>query len=150
MRPWENLNMHIRESVFINATPEAVFPYVVDPEKSGEWDVKRLEMEILTEGPITKGSRVREVRKVPMGTQESIEEIVEFEENRVMGWATVEGKMHTTGSIRINPQGDTTEVTFDMSGGLPLMMKPFAFLISRMVSKEIRQNLTKLKGLAED
>ena len=56
--------MHIRESVFINATPEAVFPYVVDPEKSGEWDVKRQEMEILTEGPITKGSRVREVRKV--------------------------------------------------------------------------------------
>ena len=67
-----------------------------------------------------------------------------------MGWAMVEGKMHTTGSIRLEPRGDTTEVTFDMSGGLPLMMKPFAPLISRMVSKEIRQNLATLKGLAED
>ena len=66
-----------------------------------------------------------------------------------MGWATVEGKMHTTGSIRLEPRRDTTEVTFDMSGGLPLMMKPFAPLISRMVSKEIRQNLATLKRLAE-
>ena len=67
-----------------------------------------------------------------------------------MGWTTVEGKMHTTGSIRLEPRGDTTEVTYDMSGGLPLMMKPFAPLIRRMVSKEIRQNLATLKGLAED
>jgi uncharacterized membrane protein len=107
-------------------------------------------MEILTEGPIAKGSQVKEVRKTPMGNQESTEEIVEFEENRVMGWATVEGKIHTTGSIRLEPRGDTTEVTFDMSGGLPLAMKLFAPLISRMVSKEIRKNLGTLKGLAED
>jgi uncharacterized membrane protein len=85
-----------------------------------------------------------------MGTNESVEEIVEFEENRVMGWATVEGKMLTTGSIRLEPRGGTTEVTFDMSGGLPFAMKLFSPIMTIMVSKEIRRNLETLKGLVED
>ena len=142
--------MHIKESIFINATPETVFPLVVDPEKSAEWDEKRQSMEILTEGPIAKGSRVRVVRKIPMGTLETVEEIIEFEENRLIGWATVEGNMITTASVRLEPRGDTTEITFDMSGGLPFPMKLFAPLVSRMVSKETRGNLATLKGLAED
>ena len=50
--------MHIKESIYINATPESLFPYVIDPEKSEEWDENRQSMEILTEGPFGKGTRV--------------------------------------------------------------------------------------------
>ena len=115
--------MHIKESIYINATPESLFPYVIDPEKSEEWDKNRQSMEILIEGPFGKGTRVRVVRKIPMGTVETVEEIIEFEENRLIGWATIEGNMITTASVRLEPRGDTTEITFDMSGGLPFPMK---------------------------
>ena len=60
--------MHIKESIYINATPESLFPYVIDPEKSEEWDENRQSMKILTEGPFGKGTRVRVVRKIPIGT----------------------------------------------------------------------------------
>ena len=76
--------MHIKESIYINATPESLFPYVIDPEKSEEWDENRQSMKILTEGPFGKGTRVRVVRKIPMGTVETVEEIIEFEENRLL------------------------------------------------------------------
>jgi uncharacterized membrane protein len=141
--------MHIRESITINAAPNVVFPYITDPENGVQWDSSLESMEMLTETPFGKGSRVREVRKTPMGRNISIEEVTEFEKDRLMAWATVEGKMLTRGSIKLDRRGSTTELTMDMQGSLPLLQKPLAPLINMMVGREIRSNLSTLKKLAE-
>ncbi|NQW16663.1 MAG: SRPBCC family protein [Chloroflexi bacterium] len=141
--------MDVRESITIKAPPETLFLYFSDPENNSKWDPKLETVELLTDKPVGKGSRIRSVRKTPMGSSESVEEITEFEENRKFGWASIEGRVLTTGTIQLVPTDDGTEFTIEISGSLPLMMKPFAFLIGRMMRKEIRGNLINLKGLAE-
>ncbi len=46
-------------SIDINASPEAVFAYVADLSKHGEWAGNPLQVEVVSAGPIAVGSRYR-------------------------------------------------------------------------------------------
>ena len=46
-------------SIFINATPEQIFPFVGDLPRHREWTTDQMEFEILTTGAICEGSQYR-------------------------------------------------------------------------------------------
>ena len=141
--------MHVDEPVVINAPPATVFEHVSDPEKSKRWDEGLIELEMLTDGPFGLGTRIREVRKVPGGQNEAIEEVTTFEPGRKLGWTTLEGKFKTSGLISLEPQGEATALNFVVTGSGNFFMNPMSPLLSRAVSKEIRRNLQTLRGLIE-
>ena len=141
--------MKIHESITINAAPEAVFALVTDLDREQEWDSGLISSEKLTDGPLGLGTRVKEVRKIPGGKAENVQEITRWEENRLMGWDTVEGKMITSGTISVRPVGDSSEVTFEMTGRGNLLMTLFSPVISWMVGREIHRNFGMLKNMAE-
>jgi uncharacterized protein YndB with AHSA1/START domain len=50
-------------SVVIERAPDEVFAYLTDPERLPEWQASALEASQESPGPMSVGTRVREVRK---------------------------------------------------------------------------------------
>ena len=62
----------ITASIEIARPPEAVFAYIDDLSRHGEWQAQLREVKVETEGPTRVGSRAREKRKVPGGVRERV------------------------------------------------------------------------------
>src|SRR5438270_10872536 len=105
----------------INRPPAAVFAYVTDTTKLATWQTNTVAA--VPEGPITLGTKIREVHKAPGGKQiESTVEVVTYEPDRAFGLRTIEG-MPVDGHITFEPRDDGTRFRFRVCVQPPGMMR---------------------------
>lgn len=133
--------------VVVDRPPEAVFRYLIEPEKQALWS--DVPMRRVTEGPLGPGSRFEVTFGMgPVKATIGLE-LTAVETGRRMAWHSYSGPIRWTGEYRLAPEGAGTalsqqgELTFT---GLWRLVEP-------LVGAEIRageiKELEKLKAAAE-
>jgi hypothetical protein len=141
--------VRIAETFHVARTPEAVFDYVSDPVRLGEWQTASVSVEALSDGPRGPGSRFRERLRAPAGREfEQITEYAVFERPTRFGVHVVQGPQPIDGTWTFSARDGGTDVTFVAEGelrGAARALGPLAALLMRRqfagYHRRLRRNL---------
>jgi uncharacterized protein YndB with AHSA1/START domain len=141
--------MRVEETFSVKRAPNVVFDYLTNPSKLAEWQTSKTSVEKLTDGPVGKGTRVRERMKQPGGRKvEQVVEFTEFDRPRCLRTHIVEGPYPVDGTWTFEPEGDGTRVHFVAAGelnGAARMLQPvLKLLIARQFAgyhRNLRRNV---------
>lgn len=154
---WKPDTFRVERSTLINAPPEKIFPLINDMRSWSAWS------------PFEK--KDPDMRRTFSGAQTGPGSIYEYEGDRSIGKGRLEITESTppskvvvdlkflepfaannTGEFTLEPQGDSTKVTWSMHGPAPLMAKVMHvfFDMDKMVGGEFATGLANLKTLAEN
>jgi uncharacterized membrane protein len=141
----------ITHSIEIARPPEAVFAYVDQLDRHGEWQNDIISSKLETAGPVGVGSRATNTRKVPIGTQDVTYEITEHDPPRRAAFRGVNGPVRPVGSVTIEPAGEgrsrlTLELDLQGHGLLGMLVAPLARSQAR---KQVPQDQQRLKERLE-
>jgi len=141
----------ITSTIEINRPPEAVFAYIDQLERHGEWQTSIISSKLDTQGPVGVGTRATDTRKVPVGKQDVTYEITEHDPPRRAAFRGVNGPVRPVGTVTIEPVGEgssrvTLELDLQGHGLLGMLVAPLARGQAR---KEVPQDQQKLKERLE-
>jgi uncharacterized protein YndB with AHSA1/START domain len=141
----------ITHSIEIARPPEAVFAYVDQLERHGEWQSTIISTKLETEGPTRVGTRATNKRKVPGGTQEVTYEITEHDPPRKASFRGTNGPVRPVGTFTVEPVGEgSSRATIDIDlQGHGLLGLVFAPLARSQARKEIPKDHQRLKERLE-
>lgn len=138
-------------STEIEAPVEKVWEFVDKPENELLWQTSAAEREVLTEGPIEKGTRIRLIDRFLGRRMESEWEIIEhYPYHRVD--RTVKGPVAMESSWRLEPAEGGTLFTMELQApeGFGGMFGKLAEpLVLKMARRDFEANVAKLKDLIE-
>lgn len=96
----------LNESVWINAKPEDVWPFLVEPEKLLQWLTEMQTFEWTEEGPLGTGSRYYVMKKVRGQVRRYDSEVTQWNKNRVFGFTSETlGFSRVEGEWEVAPEG---------------------------------------------
>ena len=140
-------------SVRIRGSQQDVFDAISDLENAADRIKAINKVEVLTEGPVGKGTRWRETRT--MFGKECTEEmeITEFDSPNGYRVGADSCGCHYDSSFSVRPDGDETVVEMSFRA-IPTsikgrLMMPMGFLMQGMMKKMVRQDLEDLKAHVE-
>lgn len=141
------------ESIVIQAPIERVFDVFTDLARAGERLTAVQRIEVLTDGPVGKGTRWRETRLMMKSQVTETLEFTAFERpgRCVISCVSREAAFET--EFRFLPDGAATRVEMQFNWKpqslMAKLMSPLAPLIMRMIRKSMVQDLNELKTVAE-
>jgi uncharacterized membrane protein len=141
----------ITHSIEIDRPPEAVFAYLDELERHGEWQESIVSSEVEGAGPVGAGTRVHEIRKVGGRQQDTSYEITEHDPPRRSAFQGTVGPVRPVGTVTVEPIGDGSRsrltLDFNLVGhGIGVLIAPFA---RRQASNEIPKSHQRLKERLE-
>ena len=147
-----NLSASVQD--MIDADPADVWRYVSNPVNQDEWVDGMSESEIVGDGPIGRGTQIRAVYTYGGGTAPVEMTITEFREGRAVGIEAVAGPFPFTALLTLERQGRQTQLTNAMTAGsdhffTSLMFTLFRPLTKRMMTRQLRKELSQLKTILE-
>jgi ligand-binding SRPBCC domain-containing protein len=105
--------------VHIDRPADEVFDYVTDPSNLAAWQDTTVAVIPETEGPLEKGTCLREIRRGPFGRETTNRvEISEFEPNRRFGLRMLSGPLPIHGEYTFHALGSQTRLDFIAYGEL--------------------------------
>jgi uncharacterized protein YndB with AHSA1/START domain len=127
--------------------PEDVFAYLAEPANLPEWQTSVLEAR--SDGPVTRGSKLTEVRKF-LGTRiESTLEVTEHDANQLFSLRVVSGPLPMEVTHRLTASGGGTQVDVLLEGE-PSGFVTFAGpIVERTIRREIEFDFSTLKDVLE-
>lgn len=143
----------ITASSWIDSPPAEVFELATNFSDGASWRSEVTAMEVLTSGPVGKGTRIRETRKV--GGHESSEEmtVTEFDPPRA---CVLQGGGHgapVTRAMMFEADRDGTIVSMDIeirpTSFVAKLMSPMMRVAAGRMRKSIAHDLGDLKSAAE-
>jgi uncharacterized protein YndB with AHSA1/START domain len=142
--------IRIELTIEIDRPVERVFAYVTDPSKLGEWQPNLIEATNETEGPLGRGTRLRETRRGPFGrTVEAVVEVAEYEPNARFDLRIVSGPLPIDGRHAFRARDGETRIDFvaegQPGGGLRLA-EP---LLAAALRRQFRRYYERLKEVLE-
>jgi uncharacterized protein YndB with AHSA1/START domain len=136
-------------TVEIRRPVDEVFAYVTDPETLSQWQTNTVEVEVLTEGPMRAGTRLREVH-VAMGRRlEQVVEVSAYESNRRFDLRVVEGKFPLDGRNTFEATATGTTVRLVAMGHAPKGMRLLEPVLTRLARRQMRAHYSRLKTVLE-
>ncbi len=138
-------------STVIEGPIDRVWEFIDRPENELLWQSAAVEREILTEGPLEKGTRIRQVDRFLGRRLETEWEVVEHHEYVRMD-RTISGPIAMEAGWRLEPVESGTVVTFELEAesGLGGFFGGLADrLVVQMARRDFDANLGKLKDLVE-
>ena len=106
-----------QQSVWIDRPVEVVFEFATQPQNEPLWNEAMVESEIVSEGPMGVGTRVRSVNRVMGRTAESTWEVTEYEVNRKKAVKSTSGPMPFASAAVFESVEGGTKLTFSMKAG---------------------------------
>ncbi len=125
-----------------------VFAYLTDPGSLREWQGTH-EVDQLTDGPVGRGTRFREVHLMMGRRIESITEVVAYEPDRRFDVHVVSGPMPMDGSWELEPVGSGTRVHFSTEGHGPKAARLLEPLMAIAMRRRFRRQHERLKRAVE-
>ncbi len=139
--------------VHIEASPSAVWPWVVDLNKHAQWSPTKYEVELLSGETGQVGTRYRSVGWIPGDSNHVNEvEITKVEDRRHLAFTAHEdqGDFQNTFDLRESGEGTTYveyQLVFPKMSGMSAVMVPIVF---PLVGKpKIRKRMEMLKSVVE-
>ena len=141
----------INESVEIDRPQAEVFEYINQIDKQPEWQQSLTAARLLTDGPVTVGTRYVETRKVPGGPRDMTYEVTEYDPPNKSSWKGVDGPVRAVGSVTVEPVSESRSrvtVAFDLEGHgiIGMLVAPFA---RSQAQKQVPSDQQKLKQILE-
>ena len=136
--------------VRIDRPPQEVFSAVTDLERLPDWQPAIVEVELLGDGPLRTGSRLKEVREVRGKRLEQIVEVAAHEPGRRFEMRIVEGPLPVHGDLTFSPiDGGGTRLhmhAYGRANGALRLLQP---LLTLGLKREFQGQYRRLKGLVE-
>jgi hypothetical protein len=137
-----------RSQVTLAQQPETVYQYLIEPARQALWS--DVPMRLLTEGPLTTGSRMEVTfGKGPIKATLGLE-LTAVEPGRRMAFKSFSGPIRWVGEYALSPSGTGTELSQEGSlvfTGLWRLLGPLAG--AEIKSGEIKE-LERLKAVVEE
>ena len=138
---WEN-------SIQINRPVETVFAFVTDPDGGSKWH-RANRITPVSEGPIRLGSRYRVTGKFLFWNFDSVSEVTEFEENRLVAYTSDTGMYTYTLRYILQPVANGTEFTEQGEANPRGLLKIAIRMFAGGASKNSARGLQLLKAALE-
>lgn len=136
-------------TIHLNRPVEQVFAFLVDISKLSAWQSNLIKSEPLTEGPLRRGSRFREVRRIRGRESEIQGEITALEPNKRLETKTVT-KPQAAVSYSLHPEQGGTRLQYKfvlVTSGLMRLLEP---MIASSIKKESAEDFETLKRILEN
>jgi uncharacterized membrane protein len=134
----------------IDRPPDEVFSVITDLDRLPEWQPAIVDVELLGDGPLRAGSRLKEVREVRGKRLEQIVEIAAHEPGRRFELRVVEGPLPVHGDLTFSPtDGGGTRLHMHAHGKANGAMRLLQPLLTVGLKREFRSQYLRLKGLVE-
>ncbi len=138
------------KEVYIDASVETVFNFASDFNNSVFIMDNVVGIEMLTEGPVQKGTKVKEVREVRGRTIESILVFTEYVANQKYSVTSENNGIFIEYHYSFHPQENGTVVNFEgfirTKGFKNALLKP---IVTAIIKKEDGDHLDRLKEFIE-
>lgn len=141
----------VKESVQIAAPAERVWAVVSEDFKNAtKWTSGLEKAEVLTQGPVGKGTRLRYTIHTPAGKQEMEVDHEVYDKPRVTSGRIVKGAVKGTWKYAYTEKAGVTTVTYSMEfEASNFLMRPFMGVIERQLPAEAKKTLLSLKEYVE-
>jgi uncharacterized protein YndB with AHSA1/START domain len=131
---------------------EAVFSYVTDPSRFGEWQENVVSGRMDDEGPPTVGSKCITTRRIGFAERPVTSEITDIDPPRTWAVHGIDGPIRATVNVTVEPLDDRARsrvtIALDFQGhGIGKLLVPLA--VRRSAEKEMPRNLARLKERLE-
>ena len=141
----------VNESVWLNARPEEVWPFIVEPERLMQWRTDIRRFEILDEEPAGVGTRFYIEKEVNKEMRRFDCVIERLDENRRFAFTGESpGFASVQAGYEIAPEGEgcwfVIQETVNVSGINPLVDRLF---VQRGLARTIRGFLARLRSVVE-
>jgi len=136
-------------SVTIDAPPEAVFPYLVEPDLLRGWITGLVETKPLTEGGPRAGARSTEIIERDGRRSEMETEIVEFEPNRHIEVHIVSDVMVADSDYTLTAADGKTRLTEIFIPRFVGWGRLFSLFVRGAIDQDLRTDLDRLKAAVE-
>jgi hypothetical protein len=136
------MSVDITAKVHVDREPAAVAAYMTDPSNDAQWIGGLREAELLGDGPVGVGSRVRRVASFLSRRVEYVNEVLALDAAHLdMRSVKAPFPMHITYRFDPAPQGGTT-VSNHVRGGGPRLLAP-------LVRRNVQRDLERLRDVLE-
>ena len=138
-------------TIEVARSPEAVFPYVIDPSRMVEWQSGIVSGRM--DGPETHvGSKCLTTRKIGGSEREITTEITEYDPPRRWADHGIDGPIRAVVSVDVVPldagAGSRVTITLDFEGhGIGKLLVPL--FVRRSAAREMPANMDRLKQRLE-
>ncbi|WP_328998238.1 SRPBCC family protein [Kribbella sp. NBC_00709] len=140
--------MKFTNTITIERAPTTVFAYLANLENLPQWNYALAETQQVTPGPPGVGTRYRQIRTIPVRTEESLE-IIELTPNRKL---TVQGTLNSLPAIltyTLDATDGTTTLTNTVDLRAPRPLNLLAPIALGRIKSAVAANLAVLKQLLE-
>lgn len=136
--------------VNIARPPHEVFSVVTDLEQLPKWQPAVVGAEPLQDGPLRRGSRIKEVREIRGKRLEQVVEVSALDRGREFGLRIVEGPLPVHGDLTFTPTDDGgTRLHMHAFGQATGKMRLIQPLLNVGLKREFRSQYSRLKELVE-
>ena len=141
----------VKESVQIEAPAERVWAVVSEDFKNAtRWTSGLDKAEVLTDGPIGKGTRLRYTIRTPAGAQAMEVEHDVYDKPTVTSGRIIKGPVKGTWKYTYSEKGGVTTLTYSMGyEAASFLMRPFMGVIDRQLPADVKKTLLALKKYVE-
>ena len=136
-------------TIHLNKPVEQVFAFLMDTSKLSTWQSNLIKSEQLTDGPLRKGSRFREVRRINNKEEEIQAEITALEPNKRLETKTVT-KPQAMVSYSLDPEQGGTRLRYKFTLITSGMMRLLEPVIASSIKKDTQTDFEALKRVLEN
>jgi uncharacterized protein YndB with AHSA1/START domain len=142
----------ITASVEVVCPPEAVFAYVTDPSRFGEWQEHVTSGHMDGDGPHGVGAICRTTRRIGFAQRPATSEITHIDPPRRWAVRGIDGPIRALVVVTVraldDPHRSALTISIDFEGhGIGKLLVPL--LVRREATKEMPRNLQRLKANLE-
>ncbi|HEX4759668.1 MAG TPA: SRPBCC family protein [Thermoleophilaceae bacterium] len=133
----------------IGRPPEEVAAYAMDPANDRDWIGALTRVEVLGDGPVAPGTRVRRVARFLGRDMEYVNEITELTRPKRLAMKSVKAPFPMTVTYQFEPDGAGTLMRIHTGGDASGFYKMATPVLSAMVRRGVASDLKRLKQRLE-
>jgi hypothetical protein len=122
-----------------------VFAYLIDPTRMHEWDPQIVEIAHEPPGPLTVGTRIRQIRAVLRRRVALTLEVTELEEPVLLAMRIIEGPLPMEIRTVLEPQGATARAHVSATGELNGLARVAEPALARATKRQLRAYYERLR-----
>jgi uncharacterized protein YndB with AHSA1/START domain len=142
--------IHLEMSTMIYRPIQQVFDFVSTPENDFQWQYGTLATARLSEGASQKGTAFRSVGHLMGHRIQGTFEVIEYEPNSEYGFKSLSGPLHSQTSYTFEKANGGTKITMSTRAHVVDFYQMNERHLGRNIKKQLKENLTLLKGLLEE
>jgi len=140
----------VSQEITINRPVEQVFAFATNPENFPQWQSEIVSSKVVTEGPLRVGSQFTEVVKIMGRPNDTLCEVTEYEEPKLMSFESKSSKaIDYGGRLAFDAVDGGTQVNLTGTASLKDLWRLAQPMFAGELKRGVADELNKLKTVLE-